>query len=258
MSISAYIFLLVLFFITSAVGVVTGSNSLLTVPVMLQFGLDAKVAVATNMFGLTFMSIGASVPFLRERSVDFRRLPFLILLTLIGSGLGACLVGLVKAEWMPVVLSACMLIVIVFILFNRTAVGRPQKSLIAVIAGYVLAFMLAIYGGFFSGGYVTMLTAVFVGLVGMTTREAIGTTKVINIFSSLIATIVFMLQGLVDYRLGAALAVTMFIAAFLGAQFAVKMNERWLRFIFISVVIILAVKMLVDSIGQHLVSLPQL
>jgi uncharacterized membrane protein YfcA len=103
-----------------------------------------------------------------------------------------------------------------------------------------------------------MLTAVFVGLVGMTTREAIGTTKVINIFSSLIATIVFMLQGLVDYRLGAALAVTMFIAAFLGAQFAVKMNERWLRFIFISVVIILAVKMLVDSIGQHLVSLPQL
>ena len=225
---------------------------------MLQFGLPAKVAVATNMFGLTFMSIGASVPFLRERSVDFKRLPFLIFLTLIGSGLGACLVGWVMAEWMPVVLSACMLFVIAFILFSRTSVARPQKSLIAVIAGYVLAFILAIYGGFFSGGYVTMLTAVFVGLVGMTTHEAIGTTKVINIFSSLIATIVFMLQGLVDYRLGAALAVTMFIAAFAGAQFAVKMSERWLRIIFVSVVIILAVKILVDSIGQHLVSPPQL
>jgi len=57
------VILVVMFFLTTFVGVVTGSNSLITVPVMFQFGIDPKVAVATNMFGLTFMSIGASIPF---------------------------------------------------------------------------------------------------------------------------------------------------------------------------------------------------
>ena len=52
MSTTALILLILLFFLTSAVGVVTGSNSLITVPVMFQFGIEPKVAVATNMFGL--------------------------------------------------------------------------------------------------------------------------------------------------------------------------------------------------------------
>ncbi len=78
MSVSALILLIILVFITSAVGVVTGSNSLITVPVMFQFGIEPKVAVATNMFGLTFMAIGATIPFLRQGEVKIKRLsPFI-------------------------------------------------------------------------------------------------------------------------------------------------------------------------------------
>ncbi len=54
-----------------------------------------------------------------------------------------------------------------------------------------MTFILGIYGGFFSGGYVTLLTAAYVMLFRMTFVEAIATTKFINIFSSLIATIIF-------------------------------------------------------------------
>ena len=65
MPVSVWILLILLFFLTSVVGVVTGSNSLVTVPVMFQFGIEPKIAVATNMFGLTFMNIGATIPFLK-------------------------------------------------------------------------------------------------------------------------------------------------------------------------------------------------
>jgi uncharacterized membrane protein YfcA len=47
-------------FSTSAISVVTGSTSLITVPVMFQFDIDPRTAVATNMFALTFMSVGGS------------------------------------------------------------------------------------------------------------------------------------------------------------------------------------------------------
>ncbi|WLT39395.1 hypothetical protein NON20_07650 [Synechocystis sp. B12] len=52
-----------IFLITSIVSVVTGSNSLITIPVMMQMGIEGRTALATNMMGLTFMSIGASLPF---------------------------------------------------------------------------------------------------------------------------------------------------------------------------------------------------
>lgn len=44
------ILLVIIYLLTSAVGVVTGSNSLIAVPVMFQFGVPARIAVATNMF----------------------------------------------------------------------------------------------------------------------------------------------------------------------------------------------------------------
>src|SRR5262245_61089825 len=92
------IVLIIVFFVTSMIGVVTGSNSLITVPVMFQFGIDARVAVATNMFGLTFMSIGASIPFLKQGRINIRRTSPMIGLTMVGSAIGATLVGLITNE----------------------------------------------------------------------------------------------------------------------------------------------------------------
>ena len=109
-----------------------------------------------------------------------------------------------------------------------------------------MTFLLAIYGGLYSGGYVTILTASFVAFLGMNYAESVGSTKLVNVFSSSVATLVFMWQGLVDYGLGAILAVTMFAGAYIGAHFASRMNELWLRRIFLGTVVILATKTLYD------------
>jgi uncharacterized membrane protein YfcA len=248
MTLTSEVILVILFFVTSFIGVVTGSNSLITVPAMFQFGVDPKVAVATNMFGLTFMSIGASIPFLRRGAIDFKRTWPLIGLTLVSSTLGALLAVVMSAGGLKLTISAAMIAVALFILFRRNVGVEARKSVStkSAILTYVLAFLLGIYGGLYSGGYVTILTTVLVAFFGMTFSEAIASTKVINIFSSLVATAVFMWQGLVDYRLGILLSVTMFIGAYAGAHYAAKMNDVWLRRIFIATVILLAIKTLFD------------
>lgn len=248
MSSSEYIVLIVLFFITAGIGVVTGSNSLVTVPVMLQFNVDPKVAVATNMFGLTFMSIGAVIPFLKGDLIDKDRMPGLVSLTLVGSAAGALLVGIISASWMPVIIAVSMIFVIVFMLISgrsglESVVELKKKRL---LMAYVIVFVLAIYGGLYSGGYVTMLTASFVGFFGMKFSEAVANTKLINVFSSLIATLIFMWQGLVDYKLGVVLGATMFVAAYLGAKTVTKMSEVLLKRIFLVIVVALAAKTLYD------------
>ena len=95
-------------------------------------------------------------------------------------------------------------------------------------AGYAAAFALGVYGGFFSGGYVTLLTAADVALFGMTFVEAIGVTKLTNVFSSLVATLVFMWRGLIDYRLGLLLGAAMFVGALAGGRPATRLSNLWL------------------------------
>ena len=64
-----------------------------------------------------------------------------------------------------------------------------------------------IYGGLYRGGYVTMLTAascLFGDFLGSRRFDQINQG-----FRSLVATIIFMQQGLIDYKIGLILAVVM-------------------------------------------------
>jgi uncharacterized protein len=170
-----------------------------------------------------------------------------VLLTIIGSGLGAFLLLRVPLKALQITIAVAMIGVAVFSLLNKN-LGRASHdapaSYVVVIAGYAATFLLAIYGGFFSGGYVTMLTAAFVLLFGMTFLQAVATTKVINVFSSGVATLVFIWRGVVDLKLGIVLGVTMFLGALLGARIALFLSTAWLRRIFIAAVLGLAVKLL--------------
>lgn len=242
--------LIIVFFLTSLVGVVTGSNSLIAVPVMFQFDIDPRVAVATNMFGLVFMSIGGTIPFLRQGKIDFGKIAPLVAITIVASALGAAIVGMISGDAIKLIVSVAMIAVVLFTLAKRRAGVEKVETVSkkSAILTFILTFLLGIYGGLYSGGYVTMLTPTLVAFFGMTYSESVANTKFINVFSSAIATAVFMWQGLVDYKLGVILGVTMFLGAYAGAHYVTKLNDIWIRRIFFTAVLLLAVKTLYDFI----------
>jgi uncharacterized membrane protein YfcA len=248
-STTALIVLIVVFFLTSVIGVVTGSNSLIAVPAMFQAGVEPRVAVATNMFGLLFMAAGGSIPFIRQGRISYRKIWPMVALTIFSSAIGAALVGIISGDGIKIIVTVGMIAVAIFTLIRRNSGLEPgeQHSWTAMLT-YVLVFVLGIYGGLFSGGYVTVLTAVCVGIAGMTYSEAVASTKIINVFSSGVATVVFMWQGLVDYRLGLILGITMFAGAYVGAHYATKLNDLWLRRVFLATILLLAVKTIYDLI----------
>jgi uncharacterized protein len=236
--------LTVVFLVASIISVISGSTSLITVPAMLAFGIEPRTAIATNMFGLTLMSIGGTLPFVGKGIIDTKRLPLLIVLTLIGSVLGALLVPIVPSKSMPLIISISMIVIALLSVVKRDAglvpaQGKPSR--ISEFLGYTATFILGIYGGFFSGGYVTLLTAAYIMLFHMTFIQAIAITKLLNIFSSLIATLIFARHGLVDYYLGLILGLAMFIGGIIGGQLSLKLSSVWLQRIYLTVVAILVV-----------------
>jgi hypothetical protein len=124
-----------------------------------DLGIEAHVAVATNMLALTFMSVGGSLPFIGKGVLTRSRLLPSIFLTIVGSGLGTLLLLSVPLQALQITIAVAMIGVAVFSLLNKN-LGRTSHdaaSQFGVVAGCAATFLLAIYGGFFSGGYVTML-----------------------------------------------------------------------------------------------------
>ena len=159
------------------------------------------------------------------------------------------LVGHISAEGIKTLVSVSMIAVAIFIVVNpgkgTTAEVRPARP--GVIA-YGLIFALGVYGGLFSGGYVTILTVVLVAFFGMRFSESIAATKLVNLVSSTIASVLFMWQGLVDYTLGIWLAAAMFVGGYVGAHYAARMNDVWLKRIFLIAVFLLALKIIFDLV----------
>jgi len=243
--------LILVFFVTSIVSVVTGSTSLITVPVMISLGIEPHVAVTTNMLALTLMSLGGSLSFIGKGVINRTRLPLSVALTIFGSALGALLLLKIPLRALQLVIAIAMIAIALFSLLNRSASLTDHDvpvSRYCNITGYILTFFLGVYGGFFSGGYVTILTAAFVLFFGMTLLHSMATTKVVNIFSSAVATAVFAWRGALNYKLGLLLGLVMFVGAMIGARTTLKMSPLWLRRVFLIAVFALALKMVLNFV----------
>jgi uncharacterized membrane protein YfcA len=142
---SAEVLVLVLvFFLTSVVSVVTGSTSLITVPVMIAVGIEPHIAVATNMMALIFMSVGGSLPFARKGVLERRLLPLSIVLTLIGSAIGAFLLLHVPVRALQATIAVAMIAVAVFTLAKKdSGTNEHVVSNTSAAVGYVATFALA-------------------------------------------------------------------------------------------------------------------
>jgi len=214
---------------------------------MIQLGIEPHIAVATNMLALIFLSAGGFTSFWKTAMVLRRELPLMTTLTVGGSVVGALLLTKVPIRFLQVVIAFAMIAVAVFSVVKRDiGMTRNQTPILMrrAFVGYVLTLALAVYGGFFSGGYVTMLTAVFAVFFHMTFVESIAATKLMNLFSSVVAVSIFARRGIVDWKLGLILGAAMFLGGLSGGMIALKMNVAWLRRVFIIAVLALAARML--------------
>lgn len=225
-----------------------GGTSLITVPLLIALGMESKDAVATNMFALIFLSLAGAVGFRKEIKKESRkRLALFSVLTVFGSVIGAHIVLALSEDILKKVIGA-MIIVISGSLFLKRELGlkesRGETSMVKFVLGALSVFALGVYGGFFSGGYVTLLTLLFVLVFGFNFLQAVSVTKVFNVFSSLVACAVFYFHGLVDFSVGIPLALSMSLGAYLGTVLALRKGSLWMKYVFVTAAVLLAAQLL--------------
>ncbi|OGW74717.1 MAG: hypothetical protein A2Z72_07875 [Omnitrophica bacterium RBG_13_46_9] len=234
--------------IVSIFGVSVGGSSLITIPLLIWLGMTSKNAVATNMFALIFLSASGVIGFRRQKEPAYYKIIAVFsALTICGSFIGAHLILAINKEMLKTIIAIMVCVVGCFLLFKKDLGVREEKGGISkakLLVGALLTFILGIYGGFFSAGYVTLLSYVLIFTLGLNFLQAAFITKIFNTFSSFAACIFFYYHGLIDFSIGIPLAVFMSLGALLGAKLAVSKGNLWVRNLFIVSAIVLAVKLL--------------
>lgn len=227
---------------------VAGGGGLITVPVLLNLGIDPQFALGTNKLQATFGSGSAAFHYARAGTVPLADCRRGFAVTLVGAAGGTLLVQTASKEFLLRMIPVLLAVVAVFMLL-KPKLGdtdvRPRlgRGFFDVTFGLVLGF----YDGFFGPGVGTFWALAFMLGLGFNLTRATGYTKVMNFASNLSSLAFFLIGGKVYFTAGLVMGLGQLLGARLGARMVVSRGTRFIRPIFITVVLVITAKLFLDA-----------
>lgn len=225
-----------------------GGGGLIALPVLLSCGLDPRHALGTSKLQASFGSGSAAWHYARAGTVDLKDCKRAFALSLLGGALGTLAVQQLDPSLLrraiPVLLGG---VAVYSLLRPELGAADRQPHLKRAVFEWIFVFGIALYDGFFGPGAGTFWTMAFVLVLGFNLTRATGYTKVMNFASNLAALAFFLRAGQVHWDAGLAMGVGQLLGARLGARMVIKRGTKFIRPVFISVVLVLTAKLLYDA-----------
>ncbi len=243
------VWLHLILFLTGAVAgwidSIAGGGGLITIPVLLGIGLPPQLALGTNKFQASFGSFTAAYYYVHKEVVDLAEAVAGIIWTLVGAAAGTIAVQHIDPGLLNLLIPILLLAIAVYMIFSPVlgeAERRPRvpRKLFYVCAGLAFGF----YDGFFGPGVGSFWAIAFVTGLGFSLTRATGFTKVMNFTSNVVSFLLFFAGGNVLFTEGASMAVGQIVGARFGSALVVRRGARFIRPIFIGVVILTTLKLL--------------
>lgn len=240
-----YFAIFVIGLLGSLIGTIASGSGLVVLPALLLMGIEPHVALASMGIGIIGLTLGPLYNYARAKKIIWNIAPILTVLCLIGSFIGARILIEVDGAILKKIVGVILLLLIpVLFLGKNTGLVRKEVTQLRRKISYILFFFVSIWFGFFSPGSGSIAMLVMVKGHGLTILEAKGTLKIPGLVSTLSCLVIFAMAGIVDYRIGALLAVSTFIGSWIGSHIAIKKGDAWVRPLIVLVMIISGLKML--------------
>jgi uncharacterized membrane protein YfcA len=223
-------------FSAGAINSIAGGGTLITFPVLIWLGLDAKVANGTSTVALWPGLFGGLFGYRRELANSSAILLRLGVTSVIGGAVGAWLLILtpspVFADLVPfLILFATILFMSHGEINKRLRLGSIDERPTSVwwIGAIVFQFFSAMYGGYFGAGNGILMLAAL-GLLGLNElHRANGIKNFLGICINSVAVVSFALAGLVVWQDALVMACGALVGGYFGARMAVRVGQVWVR-----------------------------
>lgn len=233
--------LLLAAFVAGFVDSIVGGGGAITLPALLATGMPPHLAVGTNKVVGTGASTIATLNYARAGKTDpliWRLAP----LALLASVAGALAILRIDGQWILWAVMAMMVLITVYVAWNPRfgQDGRNWRNI-----GWLAALAVAVgfYDGLLGPGTGNLLLFGLVAL-GMTKMQASTNGRVLNWASNIGALALFAALGNIDWSVGLLMAVGTVTGGWMGSQFNIKTEAKWVRPLFIAVAVALLLRLI--------------
>jgi uncharacterized membrane protein YfcA len=218
-----------------ALNSVAGGGSFVAFPALLFTGVPPIPANATNTIALWAAAAASGGAYRNRLDVPRRVMVPLLTASLLGGLAGAFLLLKTPAHTFMRVLPWLTLGATLLFAFGKKLAGGRQSIVehdasSAALAGATLfQLAVAVYGGYFGGGMGIVMLAMLATL-GMTDIHAMNALKsVMGFVINGVAVIAFVVARAVYWKQGMVMIVGAIAGGYLGAHYAQKMPQAWIR-----------------------------
>jgi len=229
------------------VNTLAAGGSFVMLPLLIWSGLPATVANGTNRISLLAQNSLAVVGFHRKGLFDLKTNLKLTIPAILGSILGAWMSVHIPDSVFQKVISVLMLLFVAISVYRERRKNNEQHTFQpGPVSTFVIFFLVGLYGGFIQAGVGLFL----IGSIRFATGLDLVKTNSIKVFVimcyTVVAILVFAYNGKIDWGVAAVVATGQGIGGYLGAQFAVKGGEKWIKRLVFVVLIAMAVKLFLE------------
>lgn len=235
-------------FVAGIIDAIAGGGGLITVPVLLGIGLPPQVALGTNKLQASFGSGSAMFHFLRSGTVNFRDAISGVIWTALGSGTGVMAIQLFNPAILRQIVPWLLVLIAVYSIFTHNLGSSDINARLPEWLFYPLfGLLLGFYDGFFGPGTGSFWAMAFVLMLGCSLLRATAYTKVMNFTSNITALLFFIIAGQVHFREGIVMGIAQFLGGILGARLVVLKGVKFIRPVYITVVLLITAKLLYQA-----------
>jgi hypothetical protein len=230
-------------FVCGFINTLSGSGSLITLPLLMLLGLPANVANGTNRVAILLQNVVGVNRFHKKGLLDTRRGLILAVPAAVGAILGAQIAVSLDEELMRRTIGVLLAIMLVVILVRpkRWLEGRPELlRQRPTLMQYWIFFAIGVYGGFIQAGVGIFLLAGLVLGAGFDLVRANAVKVLIVLCFTAFALVVFLVNDQVRWEIGLVLALGNMSGAWVAVHAAASRGAEFVRDILIAVVAIAA------------------
>ncbi|HEX4985913.1 MAG TPA: TSUP family transporter [Burkholderiales bacterium] len=236
-------------FLAGFVDAIAGGGGLIQVPALFAFFPSAPPAIllGTNKLVAVTGTTLATLRYLWSVPVSWKQVVPAMTISGVAAMGGAKTVMLLNPGAARPILLVLLIAMVAYALV-RPALGQSDGSTEKLPSAllYLTAALFGFYDGFFGPGAGSVLMFVLARFFGYGFLRAAATTKLLNLSSNFCSLLLFLATGNVLYLVALPMAACNVVGGFTGAHLAVRLGNRFIRWIFMIVCLALIAKLVAD------------
>lgn len=240
-------------FAAATVDAIAGGGGLISLPSIMAAGVPPHFALGTNKFSSSFGAFTSAYTFTRMGKVFIPLMKFTVPCTLVGSVIGVITALKIDQGFLQIIILVLVFATAIYTILKKDFGNEDKFTGLTgknIIQGCIFAFSLGFYDGFFGPGTGSFLIFLFIKIYGYDFTIAAGNSKVLNFVSNITSLVMFAINGKIYYMVGIPMALAMILGARVGSKIAIKNGAKVIKPIFVTIAMVLTLKLLIESIYQ--------